>query len=253
MESVLPLREPEQAIGTLLGISREENTSPCNESAITFRIPSLKEVVEDRANGEINREVFLNYLVDIHGAENFEFVLCVNEYLKEVNIATKSTKWHIIRKTFIDDGSQKEINLSSRMKKQLLESEGAIPNDETVHQALHSIYDILFDLYNEFVKGMKIQMESSRRSSDSVLAKTSRNYELKKPYTLQEEDTSSPISYSAIYPETSAEPISVRRKKVRGTSFSNMMDSLVNSDIISLKNTVKRFNKRRTLNEDVII
>ncbi|KAK6456389.1 RGS domain-containing protein [Scheffersomyces xylosifermentans] len=137
-------------------------------------IPSLDDLLDDSKPKDeyYTKQNFVNFLNHIHCVENLEFVMGVNDLIRDLDSAHALQIWQSIYNQFISSNSYNEINLPCDLRMQF--NEDTIPTSHLLGKSKRIIYDdILINLYNEFVKAMKVRMEEELRCSNIVYRRKS--------------------------------------------------------------------------------
>ncbi|ODV81223.1 uncharacterized protein CANTADRAFT_20755 [Suhomyces tanzawaensis NRRL Y-17324] len=232
-------------------------------------IPTLDELLfeEGCADSYYTRANFMDFLAHNHCLENVEFVVQLNGFLNHPT----AQAWEQIYATFLAPDSSNEINLPHDIKRDLLSQD--FPDIQKILRCKRVIYDdILFNLYNEFIRHTRAKIASDllaapaasasvvyRRKSEIILPDTVIRERAKRSNSTAEYYKEDIIEHEDILPtpsylrnnsaSSSSNANSTSNPSSRGSSIGLIMDSLkTNVDYMKLKN-VRKFRFRRASND----
>ena len=201
-------------------------------------VPTLEEVLHDQGNGVFKRKRFLEYLKYSLCLENYEFILCLDEYMKSEDEKKKGRIWNYICDSFLARSTEKEVNLSQEILTSLLEKRNTWPDMRTLIRARRMVLDILEDVFNRYVREMRENCEN--RFSGLVTD------------NCRPDDSYFVPRYDRITEEMKREDIDSSKGKALGRkslgSHANSLSSFMSMDFVG---TVKKLKIKRHPGEDV--
>lgn len=131
-----------------------------------YTIPTLDEIVSPDTHltdcGPYNRGAFVQFLANAHCMENLEFIVELDRFMaKFASISHMLNddsvrehdrllhQWHVIHKVFLQPDAVKEVNIPGQLRSNLYGE--VLPHTKQVVQIRALIYELLLDLFNEFV------------------------------------------------------------------------------------------------------
>lgn len=199
--------------------------------------PALEEVLHDQGKGVFEKKRFLEYLKYSLCFENYEFVLCIDQYMENGDNKEKERIWNYICNLFLARSTEKEVNLPQGMLSLLLERRNTRPDIRTLIKARRMVLDILEDVYYRYIREVR---ENSEHKFNGLVTDNS-----------FQDDSYFVPRYDHLTEEMKGRNIESDKRKALGRkpmgSHTNSLSSLKSMDLVG---TVKKFKIKRHSEED---
>lgn len=135
---------------------------------LTYTLPTLDEIIDHGSCsincGPYSRCNFVQFLNNCHCAENFEFVVEIDDLISHSTAADDEAlldddyirgqdlllrRWSLLHSTFISSTSQKQVNIPHVLRDEFHPQ--VLPPTQSLSKVRQIVYEILLDSFHEFI------------------------------------------------------------------------------------------------------